>query len=74
MEHARLTASGRTTIPKAIRDAIGLRGGETLTFAVEGDRVIVRKAASDESAWTDALSATLTEWESPEDEAAWRDL
>ncbi|MQX36481.1 AbrB/MazE/SpoVT family DNA-binding domain-containing protein [Roseospira navarrensis] len=74
MEHARLTATGRTTIPKAIREAIGLRGGETLTFAVEGDRVIVRKAAADEDAWTDAVGATLSEWDSPEDEAAWRDL
>jgi AbrB family looped-hinge helix DNA binding protein len=74
MEHARRTASGRMTIPKAIRKAAGLRGGETLSFAVEGDRVIVRKAAPDDESWREALSATLSEWTSPEDEAAWRDL
>ncbi|SDD62272.1 AbrB/MazE/SpoVT family DNA-binding domain-containing protein [Rhodospira trueperi] len=67
MELARLTASGRMTLPKAIRKAAGLRGGETLTFAVEGDRVIVRKATPDDETWREALSATLSEWTSPED-------
>ena len=72
MEIARITARGQTTIPKRIRDRIGLRGSDVISFEVEGDRLIVRKVARDD--YLRGLSATLGEWASPEDEDAWRDL
>lgn len=73
MDQARLTANDRTTLPKAIRAAAGLRDGDVLAFSVEGDRVVLRKV-SGEDAYLRGVSATLSEWASPEDEAAWRDL
>jgi len=36
MDQARLTADGRTTIPKAIRTAAGLRDGDVLAFPLRG--------------------------------------
>lgn len=35
---------GQAVIPKAIRDAVGIAAGDTLTFRVEGRKVVVEKA------------------------------
>lgn len=74
METARLTARGQTTIPKRIRDAIGLGDSDIISFEVEDDHLIVRKVATAQDDYLQGLSATLSEWTSPEDEDAWRDL
>ena len=74
METARLTARGQTTIPKRIRDAIGLGDSDIISFEVEDDHLIVRKVATAQDDHLQGLSATLSEWTSPEDEDAWRDL
>ncbi|MXY23639.1 MAG: AbrB/MazE/SpoVT family DNA-binding domain-containing protein [Acidobacteria bacterium] len=74
MEIARITARGQTTIPKRIRVGAGLREGDVVAFEIEGDHLIVRKVATDQDAYLRGLSATMSEWVSPEDEEAWRDL
>ncbi len=43
---AKVTAKGQVTIPKSVRDALGLRVGDTLVFRVDGKRAIV--ATSDD--------------------------
>ena len=42
---AKLSTKGQIVIPKAVRDTLGLEAGDSLLFAVDGDRVIVRKLA-----------------------------
>ena len=74
MEISRITARGQTTIPKRIRDAIGLNDSEVISFEVEDDHLIVRKVTRAQDDYLQGLSATLGEWASPEDEDAWRDL
>jgi AbrB family looped-hinge helix DNA binding protein len=71
---ARITARGQTTIPKAVRDAAGLSAGDVIAFEIEGDRLIVRKVVHGPDAELQALSDIMTEWSTPEDDAAWRDL
>ena len=36
---------GRVVIPSSIRKALGIRDGEMVEFAVEGDRVVLIRAA-----------------------------
>jgi len=36
-----VTAKGQVTIPKAIREALGITAGDQLLFAVDGDRAVV---------------------------------
>lgn len=36
---------GRVVIPSSIRRALGIKDGETVEFAVEGDRVVLTHAA-----------------------------
>ena len=74
MDLARITAGGQATIPKPIRDAVGLAEGDTIAFEVVGDRVVVRKVRSDSDGYLEGLTSIMSEWDSPEDEAAWRDL
>ena len=74
MEFARITTRGQTTIPKRIREAAKLREGDVIAFEIEGDHVVVRKVATGRDDYLEALSRTMSEWASPEDEDAWRDL
>jgi AbrB family looped-hinge helix DNA binding protein len=45
-----LTTRGQTTIPKPIREALGLQPGDRVEFTLEGDRVVLRRAGADLSA------------------------
>ncbi len=42
---ARITSKGQVTIPKAVRDALGLDEGDEIVFRVERSRAIVAKTA-----------------------------
>ena len=74
MKLSRVTASGKTTIPKSIREAAGLYAGDVLAFETEGEHVVVRKVEEGRDDHLQGLSVTMSEWVSPEDEEAWRDL
>ena len=74
MDFARITAGGQATIPKPIREAVGLAEGDVIAFEIEDDHVVFRKVAPHNDGYLQSFTATLSEWDSPEDEAAWRDL
>jgi antitoxin PrlF len=74
MELARLTSKGQMTIPKRVRDAAHLKTGDVLMLTVQGDRVLLRKLPSSDTAYLRSIQSTFDEWNTPEDEAAWRDL
>ena len=40
----KITSKGQVTIPKAVREAMGLEEGDYLVFEPEDDRIIVRRA------------------------------
>jgi antitoxin PrlF len=42
---ARLTSKGQVTIPKAVREALGLAEGDQLVFRVEGRRAVMARTA-----------------------------
>lgn len=74
MEIARITAKGQMTIPKKVRDSARLVAGDLVSFVVEGDQVQFRKVLPGTDDYLRSVQATLEEWSSPADEAAWRDL
>ena len=74
MEFAKITARGQTTIPKSIREAADLHAGDVIAFEVEGSHLVVRKVMPGRDDYLQSLSEILSEWASPEDEEAWRDL
>jgi antitoxin PrlF len=74
MELARITSKGQMTIPRRVRQAANLAEGDVVTFAVEGETVTLRKLRSEDDAYLGGVQETLSEWNSAEDEDAWRDL
>lgn len=74
MELARIGVRGQTTIPKCVRVAAGLKAGDTLAFELAADHLVVRKMPPAQDAYLHGLAHTLDEWNSPQDEDAWRDL
>jgi AbrB family looped-hinge helix DNA binding protein len=69
---AKVTSKGQVTLPKAVREALGIESGDEVVFRVEGDRaVLVRTpdflelagsvsvpAAKRNVAWDDVLRKT----------------
>ena len=74
MKFARISARGQTTIPKRIREEAGLYEGDTLAFERKGDFLVVRKVVRGRDEDERGITDLLSEWASPEDEEAWRDL
>ncbi|MEE4202981.1 MAG: type II toxin-antitoxin system PrlF family antitoxin [Halieaceae bacterium] len=46
-EQATLTSKGQITLPKAIRQALGVESSDKLIFELRGDEVIVARAEGD---------------------------
>lgn len=65
MIQSRLTSRGRTTIPRAVRIALGLKEGDRVSYEVDGGRVILTRADA-----VDDPFATFTEWASVADAEA----
>lgn len=40
-----VTTKGQVTIPKEVRDALGLREGDRVLFILEGERAVIRKVS-----------------------------
>lgn len=40
---ARVTSKGQVTVPKAVREALGIVSGDELLFRVEGNRAILAR-------------------------------
>ena len=69
---ARITSKGQVTVPKAVRDALGINEGDEVVFRVEGNRAILARttnfldlagtfsvpAAQRGTAWDNVLAST----------------
>jgi AbrB family looped-hinge helix DNA binding protein len=72
---SKLTSKYQTTVPAPVREALLLQKGDSLVFEIaDGGPVTVRKAVPHDEAFEQALGAHLSEWESAEDDEAYRDL
>jgi antitoxin PrlF len=75
MERARVTAKGQATIPKRIREAAHIREGDMLAFDLDSNnRITIKRIDPSIDVELSAFQETLSEWNSPQDEEAWRDL
>jgi len=69
---AKLTSKGQVTLPKVVRDALGIKEGDAVVFRVEGNRAVLARtpeflelagtvkvpAAKRNAAWDDVLRRT----------------
>jgi len=72
---AKLSSKGQITIPSQIRNSLHLKTGDTLSWDMKEDgAVTVRRLEPMDIDYLSALSGTLSEWNSDEDEDAYHDL
>ncbi len=71
---SRLSSKGQVTLPKKVRQVLGAKPGDTILYEVEENVVRLRRAEPFDKAFHAALSSTLDEWASEEDERAFSDL
>lgn len=69
-----LTSKGQATIPSEIRKNLDLHAGDKVVFEIIDHQVTLRKITPFDHVYHAGLVATLTEWDSPEDDEAYRDL
>ena len=74
MHVSKISVKGQITIPKEIRNAIGIKPGDLITYELRGETVKLRRVNPFDSLFHSAISETLEEWNSPEDEEAFNDL
>jgi len=74
MLSSRLSGKGQVTLPKRVREALGAKAGDVIVYEVDGRHVRLRRVEPFDVAFHAALSETLDEWGSEEDDRAFRDL
>lgn len=74
MQTSKLSSQGQVTVPKAIRDRLALRPGDLVGYEVVDGKVVLTRVDPFDAAYHAALSTTLEEWDSPEDDEAFKDL
>ena len=61
MIQSRITSKAQTTIPRAVRAALGVREGDLLSYEIEGDRVVLKRAKPSLDPFENPFAA-FTEW------------
>jgi len=72
---AKLTSKFQATVPEEVRNVLHLKSRDHIIYEITDDNeVILRKATPLDLEYLQALKYTLTEWDSEEDEEAYKDL
>ncbi len=74
MDLSKLSRKGQITIPKEIRDAVGLQPGDMVAYGTENGVITIKRVEPFDSKFHATLSETLEEWASPQDDEAFGDL
>ncbi|HAC65273.1 MAG TPA: AbrB family transcriptional regulator [Cyanothece sp. UBA12306] len=71
---SRVTQKYQATIPQAIREVLDIHQGDSVIFELVDGQVVLRKVLPMDWDYLNAVSTTMSEWLSSEDEEAYNDL
>lgn len=74
IQMSRVSSKGQVTLPKRVREAIGVGPGDAIAYDVAEGVVTLRRLEPIDLAFHAGLESTLVEWGSKEDEEAYGDL
>jgi antitoxin PrlF len=67
---SKLSRKSQITLPREVRQALGARPGDTIVYELDGNVVRLKRLYPFDAAFHRALSSTLSEWVSDEDDKA----
>ena len=59
---SKITSKGQVTVPKIVRDSLGLTEGDFLGYEVHENDAVIRKIPKIDIEWAKSIENTLTEW------------
>lgn len=74
---SKLTSKAQTTVPQAVRAALGVGPGDEIAYAILDGQVLLTKVPSPRPRRGEPFEdpfASFWEWDTPEDEEAFADL
>ena len=71
---SKLTTKGQATIPSKVRKILGVEAGDSVMFIIADDTVTVKRAEPLDAGFLRLASESFSDWNSPEDDEAFRDL
>ena len=74
LHYSTITQKGQATIPVEIRHRLKLHADDKVAYEVQKNNVILKKAEAFDYEYHKALTATLSEWTSQEDDKAYDGL
>ncbi len=74
MKISRISTKGQISIPKKIRETLGVKPGDLIAYETENGVVMLKRVDPFDIAFHTALSDTLDEWNSTEDDNAFKNL
>ncbi|MBI4208452.1 MAG: AbrB/MazE/SpoVT family DNA-binding domain-containing protein [Deltaproteobacteria bacterium] len=74
MKTSRLSQKSQVTIPKEVREVLGLEPGDVIVYELKNGVATLHRAGPLDIAFHASLSKILDEWDSPEDDEAFNDL
>ena len=73
MKLSKISSKGQITIPKSVRQILGVKAGDLVSFVVRKGPVSLRPVRSISEEADDSLSSTLSEWNSVQDDEVFRE-
>jgi AbrB family looped-hinge helix DNA binding protein len=69
--YSRVSVKSQTVLPRAVREKLGVRPGDTIRYRVTDKGILIEKSMAGEA---EDPFASFTEWAGPADEKAYGDL
>lgn len=71
---SKVTAKSQTTVPREVRELLGVKPGDMLVYRIAKGKVTLARAEPLDRGYLKAMESMLSEWSSAEDSAAYDKL
>jgi AbrB family looped-hinge helix DNA binding protein len=71
---SKVTVKYQSTIPREVREFLGVRQGDAVEYRIEKGEVKLKRVTTPDTEYLKAVQKTLTEWDTKADDDAFRDL
>lgn len=59
---SKITSKGQVTVPSKVREKLGIEPGDSISYEVHEDSVVIRRIPKVDAEWAKSIENTLSEW------------